>query len=122
MTSAVGKRTSTDQPLTEHDVAERLDKAAMRVLKILVEVREMDILPLVKSSRYLTNSLNALAAELQAWDIEPVPMKAGVQEPIRAAVQEPEPVAMADTCPTCFPRPCVTPPRTMCKRAVKTGD
>ncbi len=68
---AVGKRLSTEDPLTEHDVAERLDKAALRTYRILFEVREMGLQDQVKSSRYLTNIINALAAELQAWEIEP---------------------------------------------------
>lgn len=68
---AVGKRLSTEDPLTEHDVAARLDKAALRTYRILVEVREMGLKDQVKSSRYLTNIINALAAELQAWEIEP---------------------------------------------------
>jgi hypothetical protein len=74
---SVGKRSSADQPLTEHDVAERLDKASMRVLTILMQTREMGLMDKVKHSRYLTNSLNALAAELVEWEITPVPLKAG---------------------------------------------
>lgn len=69
---ALGKRTSTDDPLTEHDVAERLDHAAVRTLRILMDVRQTEgLYEAVRGSRYLTNSLNALAAELVTWEIEP---------------------------------------------------
>jgi hypothetical protein len=37
----------------------------------------MGLMDKVKHSRYLTNSLNALAAELVEWEITPVPLKAG---------------------------------------------
>lgn len=70
------KRTSADQPLTPDDVAERLDKAALRVLRIMYDIRENggpELLAQVRSSRYLTNAVNALAAELAMddWNIEP---------------------------------------------------
>jgi hypothetical protein len=68
---AVGKRHSTEDPLTEHDVAERLDKAALRTLRILMDARQMGIMEQVKVSRYLTNSVNALAAELETWGVTP---------------------------------------------------
>jgi hypothetical protein len=69
---SAGKRLSTSEPLTEHDVAERLDKAAFRVLRILMDVRQTPgLLEGVKHSRYTTNVLNLLAAELQEWGVEP---------------------------------------------------
>lgn len=68
---ALGKRTNGDQPLTEHDIAERLDHAAMRCLTILMLARDFGMIEEVKSSRYLTNSLNGLLAELQEWGVEP---------------------------------------------------
>ncbi len=74
---AMGKRTSADQPLTEHDIAARLDRAAMRVLRILMDARQIDgLMDAIKGSRYLTNTLNGLAAELQAWDVEPMALPA----------------------------------------------
>lgn len=82
----VGKRTGTDQPLTEHDVAERLDKAAARVLTILIQTREMGLAVDVLQSRYLSNILNALAAELQVWAIEPVPLKEERARPVSTTV------------------------------------
>lgn len=78
---AVGKRLSTAEPLTEHDVAERLSHAAERTLRILMDVRqtEGDLYEDVKHSRYLLGGLlEALAAELQTWGIEPqVPREDG---------------------------------------------
>jgi hypothetical protein len=72
---STGKRLSTDRPLTEHDVAERLDRAALRVLHILVDARQLGLMEEVKQSRYHTNSLNALAAELGTWGVQPVPLR-----------------------------------------------
>jgi hypothetical protein len=66
-----GKRLHTSDPLTEHDVAERLDKAALRTVRILLDIRQMGLMNPVKHSRYLTNTLNMLAAELQLWGAEP---------------------------------------------------
>lgn len=65
---AVGKRHSTDQPLTEHDVAERLTHAALRTYTILVQMREQDMMDVVKSSRYHhPELLQMLRDELEAW-------------------------------------------------------
>lgn len=64
---AVGKRSSTNEPLTEHDVAARLDKAALRVLQILMEIRQLDMMDQVKASRYTTNAMDLLANELATW-------------------------------------------------------
>jgi hypothetical protein len=68
---APGKRLNTADPLTEHDVAARLDKAALRTVHILMEMRQLGMMEPVKHSRYLTNTLSMLAAELQLWDVEP---------------------------------------------------
>lgn len=70
---AAGKRLSTDEPLTEHDVAERLDRAALRLVRIMMDVRQTPgLFEAVKGSRYLTcGLLEGLAAELQAWGVEP---------------------------------------------------
>lgn len=67
------KRTDTDQPLTADDVAERLDKAMLRVVRIMYDTRQMpgDLMEQVKASRYRTNIGNMLAAELATWGIEP---------------------------------------------------
>lgn len=67
--SSIGKRTSADQPLTEHDIAERLCHSAMRTLKILMDVRqhEGDLFTDVKQSRYMNGTLELLAEELQRW-------------------------------------------------------
>lgn len=77
---AAGKRTGTDEPLTEHDVAYRLDKAAIRILRILMDARQLGIADEVKTSRYLTNSLGALVAELQTWGVKPEPLRDLVKE------------------------------------------
>lgn len=62
------KRCSTTDPLTPDDVAERLDHAALRVLRILMDVRQIEgLCDAVKQSRYLTNTCHDLAAELVVW-------------------------------------------------------
>jgi hypothetical protein len=71
LTGSPGKRLSTTEPLTEHDVAERLDKAALRVVRIMSDIRQQGFMDLVKHSRYLTGALNILAAELKLWGVEP---------------------------------------------------
>lgn len=73
---SVGKRTDAGDPLTEHDVAERLDRAAARLLRILMDVRQIPGLAEdVKASRYLSAGLlEGLAAELETWGIEPSPI------------------------------------------------
>jgi hypothetical protein len=71
LTGNPGKRLSTADPLTEHDVAERLDNAAMRVVRIMLDARQTGLAGPVKRSRYLTNSLSMLAAELEAWNAVP---------------------------------------------------
>lgn len=77
------KRFSTDQPLTADDVAERLDHAALRLLRIMYDVRQTPgtLLADVRRSRYFTNAVNALAYELgmDEWNIEPRPLIAGGQ-------------------------------------------
>jgi len=51
---AVGKRSGTDQPLTEHDVAERFSNALLRVWRIASELQEdPEMWEQVKHSRYL---------------------------------------------------------------------
>ncbi len=66
-----GKRLHTSDPLTEHDVAERIDRAAVRTVRILMNIRQLGMMEQVKHSRYLTNSLNMLAAELKLWGVDP---------------------------------------------------
>lgn len=66
---AVGKRLSTQDPLTEHDVAERIDKAGLRLLRILLDVRQLGVMEEVRSSRYFTNVLSLLAEELDEWGV-----------------------------------------------------
>jgi hypothetical protein len=68
---SAGKRLGTNEPLTEHDVAERLDRAVIRTVRILMDARQVGMMDQVKHSRYLTNSLGILAAELRAWGVEP---------------------------------------------------
>lgn len=68
---SAGKRLSTNEPLTEHDVAERLDRAAIRTVRILMDARQVGVMEQVRHSRYLTNSLGILAAELRVWGVEP---------------------------------------------------
>jgi hypothetical protein len=66
-----GKRLRTSDPLTEHDVAERIDRAALRLARILTDIRQQGGMEAVQRSRYLTNAVNILAAELEIWGIEP---------------------------------------------------
>lgn len=72
---AMGKRLRTSQPLTEHDVAERLDHAALRLLRIMYDLRvnSPELVGPVRASRYWTGAVNALAYELgcEEWNVEP---------------------------------------------------
>jgi hypothetical protein len=68
-----GKRLSAGDPLTEHDVAERIDRAALRLLRIMGDIRQQGGMEAVRHSRYLTNVLGMLAAELTLWGVEPDP-------------------------------------------------
>lgn len=68
---AVGKRSSTGDPLTEHDVAARIDHAALRLWKLLLEFRQLGMTEQIRGSRYSTNALEGLADEMQTWGIEP---------------------------------------------------
>lgn len=103
-----GKRTGTDQPLTEHDVAERLDHAALRLLRIMQDVRlnHPELLGPVRGSRFLTNAVNALAYELKhpEWNISPVPLR----EESQAGEQSGGTVYRSPSavrCPTCLAEP-----------------
>lgn len=71
LSGSPGKRLHASDPLTEHDVAERLDKAALRVVRIMSDARQQGYMDAVKHSRYLTGALNLLAAELDLWDARP---------------------------------------------------
>jgi hypothetical protein len=71
LSGSPGKRLRTSDPLTEHDVADRIDRAALRLARILADIRQQGGMPAVQRSRYLTNAVNILAAELEAWGIEP---------------------------------------------------
>lgn len=65
---SVGKRLSTEEPLTEHDVAERLSKAALRVTKIMSEARQLGLMDEVKRSRYLVGgTFTMMQEELDKW-------------------------------------------------------
>lgn len=77
---SLGKRLSTSEPLTEHDIAERLDKAVLRVIRIMADARQLGFHEPVRDSRYMTvNSLGILRAELDLWGVEPTPLK-GMQD------------------------------------------
>jgi hypothetical protein len=70
VTGNPGKRSSTDQPLTEHDVAERIGKAMLRLTRILQEVSQMSptMQRDVRHSRYWPTGLDEiLMEELQRW-------------------------------------------------------
>jgi hypothetical protein len=63
------KRLSTSDPLTADDVADRLNRAMVRTMRILMEVRQTEgLFDEVKRSRYLTLMPADLAAELALWD------------------------------------------------------
>lgn len=65
---AVGKRHSTSEPLTEHDVAERLTRSMLRTLNLLEETRQLNLMEEVQSSRYFHPELIPyLEKELEAW-------------------------------------------------------
>lgn len=72
---SVGKRYSTDEPLTEHDIAARLDRAVERVWRIMWGARRIGLAQQITHSRYLTHpTLGILRAELDAWGVEPRPI------------------------------------------------
>lgn len=72
---AAGKRLSTDEPLTEHDVADRLDKAALRLWRILLDVEQLgpETERRVRASRYLTNATSEARVALARFldDVQP---------------------------------------------------
>lgn len=63
------KRLRTSDPLTADDVAERLNRSALRTLALLMEIRQSGELNAeVRASRYLTNVLDMLGDEIaQHW-------------------------------------------------------
>lgn len=84
---SVGKRLDAGEPLTEHDIAERLDKAASRVLRIMWDARQLGLAEQVADSRYLSsNTLGVLRAELDLWEVEAAPLSAQ-QEPFTPDAQ-----------------------------------
>lgn len=87
---AVGKRSSKDEPLTEHDVADRLDKAAFRVLRIMMDAREIGVMDEVKRSRYFLNTLDLLADEMAEWGFVPPAPSQMTHAQWRSLKQEPE--------------------------------
>lgn len=65
---AVGKRLSADEPLTEHDLAERLSKSIQRTWTILLQVREMGMMDDVKASHHMVGGgIEGLSEELDRW-------------------------------------------------------
>lgn len=67
--SGVGKRLSKDDPLGPHDVADRLDRAALRTWRIILLTEDAgeDFAAAVRSSRYLTNALAELRAAIDGF-------------------------------------------------------
>lgn len=86
-----GKRYDTSEPLTEHDIAARLDKAVERVVRIMWDARQLGLALQIHHSRYLTHdALGMLRAELDAWDVEPNPL------PMQLDPLSPDAQAVAD--------------------------
>lgn len=84
---SAGKRYDTSEPLTEHDVAARLNRSAERVLRIMWDTRQLGLAKQVRDSRYLTHDvLGHLRAELDLWDVEPRPL-AGQLDPLTPDAQ-----------------------------------
>lgn len=84
---SAGKRYDTSEPLTEHDVAARLNRSAERVLRIMWDTRQLGLAKQVRDSRYLTHDvLGQLRAELDLWDVEPRPL-AGQLDPLTPDAQ-----------------------------------
>lgn len=72
---SVGKRYSTQDPLTEHDVAERLSHAMLRTWKILADINNDPVLrDAVASSRFLVSGVTEGLAEALAAFKDPHPM------------------------------------------------
>ena len=66
---SVDKRHSTEDPLTEHDVAERLSHAMLRVWRILTAITDDPVLhEAVKHSRFLVVQPYQLIEALEAFD------------------------------------------------------
>lgn len=65
--------TDKDRVLTTDEIAARLNRAAFRTLRALMDLRQMDgIREAVVRSRFLQpGTLENLSAELIAWGIEP---------------------------------------------------
>lgn len=86
-----GKRYSTDEPLTEHDIAARLDRAVERVWRIMLDARQIGLAQQIMHSRFLTYpTLGILRAELDAWGVEPAPFD------VQLAPLTPDAQAVAD--------------------------
>lgn len=109
---SVGKRASAGDPLTEHDIADRLDKAALRLLRIMYDLRvnHPELVAPVRTSRYWTNAVSALAHELglPEWDIDPKPLHDTGPRPAAEPAIDPD-GACIRTCGRvagCFPDPC----------------
>lgn len=58
--STVGKRLNKDDPLGPHDIADRLDRATLRVWRILLLTDDAgpEFRQAVRGSRYLTNAIS----------------------------------------------------------------
>lgn len=64
----------SERILTSEDVAKSLDRAALRVLRILMDVRQQEgLFEPVKGSRFLRpGTLELLAGELATWGVSPM--------------------------------------------------
>ena len=80
---AVGKRSSKDDPLTEHDVAASIDRRIAGLLELMYDTRvNVGNHEKVQASRYLTGlALESLAGELEAWGVRPVRMDGDGNKP-----------------------------------------
>lgn len=66
--------------LTPDDVAKKLENAALRVWRIMMDARQNeDLYPALQNSQYThSGALSGLMAELLAWEIKP--MKRGYED------------------------------------------
>jgi hypothetical protein len=66
-----GKRHTSQDPLTEHDIAERISRAAARYIGLLMEAENLGMKDLVRHSRYIdVSTFKMVQEETAKWQTE----------------------------------------------------
>lgn len=62
-----------DRVLTTDEVAKRVERAVVRCVKVLMDIRQVEgyLYEDVRASRFVTNAGDILAAELAVWGFKP---------------------------------------------------